>query len=156
MGRDDFPAIPHPLLGYLVKEFNIIFWSLPVTEEIPIVPWLDIDPALMILPVFGFSSYEIPSYDFGADIVPLRPLVDRALGMDRTSPYWAPLVCFCLLSQYLLLSEIADLRLVPIVEQTARRRTPFPFILAKTLTWLGDHARDSDSVPGLMGSLLLL
>ncbi|KDP34313.1 hypothetical protein JCGZ_12661 [Jatropha curcas] len=58
-----------------------------MTEEIPVVPWLDVDPASMILPLFSFSAYEIPSYDLRADVVSLQPLVDRAFGMDRTSPY---------------------------------------------------------------------
>ncbi|KDP24579.1 hypothetical protein JCGZ_26528 [Jatropha curcas] len=56
-------------------------------QEVHVVPQLDIDPTSMILPKFGFSAYGILSYDFGVDVVPLRPLVDRALSMDCTSPY---------------------------------------------------------------------
>ncbi|KDP23175.1 hypothetical protein JCGZ_00086 [Jatropha curcas] len=120
------------------------------------VPQLDIDLALLILPFFCFTAYEIPSYNFGTNVVPLRPLVDFALGMDSASPFWPSLVCFCLLSQYLLLSGIngyGSLRLMPIVEQMARQCTHFSFILAETFTWLGEHARDSSSV---MRSPLLL
>ncbi|KDP41913.1 hypothetical protein JCGZ_26931 [Jatropha curcas] len=87
-----------------------------MTEEVPTVPRLDVDLASIILPVFGFSTYEIPSYDLGADVVFLQPLIDRILGMDCTSPYWHQLVCFCILSQYLLLSGIegyGNLRLCP-------------------------------------------
>ncbi|KDP21560.1 hypothetical protein JCGZ_03668 [Jatropha curcas] len=79
--------------------------------------------------------------------------------MDRTSPYWPSLVCFCILSQYLLLSGINDycsLRLVPIVGQMARRRMPFPLILVETFIWLGDQARDPSLILGPMGSLLHL
>ncbi|KDP47167.1 hypothetical protein JCGZ_25676 [Jatropha curcas] len=68
----------------LFEEYSIIFGRIPVTEEIPIVPWLNIDPALMSMVIFSFSAYEIPSYDFRANVVPLRPLIDHALGMDRT------------------------------------------------------------------------
>ncbi|KDP43653.1 hypothetical protein JCGZ_22967 [Jatropha curcas] len=57
-----------------------------MVEEIPAVPWLDIDPALLILPVFGFSTYEIPSYDFGADVVPLQSLVERAMRENGQDP----------------------------------------------------------------------
>ncbi|KDP34434.1 hypothetical protein JCGZ_12794 [Jatropha curcas] len=67
--------------------------------------------------------------------------------------------CLCDCFQYLLLGGIdgyGSLRLVPIAEQMARHRTPFPFILAETFTWLGEHAQDSSSVLGLMGSPLLL
>ncbi|KDP39757.1 hypothetical protein JCGZ_02777 [Jatropha curcas] len=97
--------------------------------KIPTVPRLDVDPASLILPVFSFSAYEILSYDFRADIVPLRPLVNRAMSMDRTSPFWPSLICFCLLSQYLLLSGIDG---------------------------YGSFRLDSSSVLGLMGSPLLL
>ncbi|KDP45561.1 hypothetical protein JCGZ_18221 [Jatropha curcas] len=55
----------------LFEEFSIIFGRIPVIEEIPAVPRLDVDLASMILPIFGFSAYEILSYDFGADVVPL-------------------------------------------------------------------------------------
>ncbi|KDP27389.1 hypothetical protein JCGZ_20213 [Jatropha curcas] len=112
-------------------------------EEISVVPRLDINLTSMILPVFSFSAYEIPSYYFEADVMPLQPLINCALGMDRTSLYWSPVVCFCTLSQYLLLSDIdgiSSLQLVPIVEQMTRRCTPFPLILAETFTWLGHHA----------------
>ncbi|KDP20557.1 hypothetical protein JCGZ_04201 [Jatropha curcas] len=104
-------------------------------------------------------TYEISSYDFRADVVPLRSFVDRALSMDHSSLYWPSLICFCILSQYLLLSGIdgyCSLRLMPIVEQMARRRMPFPFILAETFIWLGEHAQDLSSVLSLMRSLLLL
>ncbi|KDP23021.1 hypothetical protein JCGZ_01684 [Jatropha curcas] len=127
-------------------KLSIISRRIPMVDEIPAVPQLDIEPASFILPVFGFSVYEIPSYDFGADVVPLRLLVQCAMSMDRTSLYWPSLVCFCIISQYLLLNGIDDygsLRLVPIVEHMARRRTPFPLILAKTFIWLGDHAQPS-------------
>ncbi|KDP42650.1 hypothetical protein JCGZ_01707 [Jatropha curcas] len=80
---------------------------------------LDKVPTSLILPVFGFSTYEIPSYDFGADVVPLQPFVDRALGIDHISPYWPSLACFCILSHSLLLNGIdgyGSLRLVAIVE----------------------------------------
>ncbi|KDP36660.1 hypothetical protein JCGZ_07878 [Jatropha curcas] len=89
----------------------------------------------------------------------MRPLIDRALGMDCTSPHWVPLVCFYILSQYLLLNGIdgyGSLQLVSIVKQMARRHTPLPLILAEMLTWLRDHARDSSSVLSPMGSPLLL
>ncbi|KDP24685.1 hypothetical protein JCGZ_26506 [Jatropha curcas] len=109
-----------------------------MTKEILAVPRLDIDLGLMILPVFGFLAYEIPTYDFEANVVPLRSLVDRALSMDRTSPYWDPLVCFCILSQYLLLRGITAMA-----------------AFAETFIWLGDHAWDSSSVLGPMWSLLL-
>ncbi|KDP24817.1 hypothetical protein JCGZ_25284 [Jatropha curcas] len=66
---------------------------IPVVEEIPTVPLLDIDSASLILPVFGFTAYEILSYDFGADVVALRLLVNRALGsyLQRSQmacPWW--------------------------------------------------------------------
>ncbi|KDP40998.1 hypothetical protein JCGZ_03794 [Jatropha curcas] len=131
----------------------------PLFKEIPAVPRLDIDLASPILPVFGFTAYEIPYYDFGADVVPLRLLADRALGMDCNSPYWPLLVCFCIISQYLLFSDIdgyGSLKLVLIIEQMARQRTCSPLILAETFTWLGEHAWDSSSVLGPIGSLLLL
>ncbi|KDP35466.1 hypothetical protein JCGZ_10859 [Jatropha curcas] len=109
-------------------------FGIPVTEEVPVVPPLDIDPASLILPVFSFSAYEILSYDFRANIEPLQPFVDRALSMDY-SLYWLPLVCFYILSQYLLLNGIdgyGSLWVVPIVEQMATRCMPFPLILAET------------------------
>ncbi|KDP43307.1 hypothetical protein JCGZ_24228 [Jatropha curcas] len=93
------------------------------------------------------------------DVVPLHPFVDHAMEMDRTRPHCAPLVFFCILSQYLLLSVIngyGSLQLVTRVKQMARRRMLFLLILVETLTWLGDSARDSSSVLGLMGSSLLL
>ncbi|KDP41051.1 hypothetical protein JCGZ_03157 [Jatropha curcas] len=89
-----------------LSEFNIIPKRIPMVEEVPVVPQLNIDPASLILPIFDFSAYEIPSYDFDADVVPLQPLVDCALSMDCTSPYWPSLVCFCILTQYLLLNGI--------------------------------------------------
>ncbi|KDP25956.1 hypothetical protein JCGZ_22946 [Jatropha curcas] len=70
----------------LFEELSIISGRIPLTEEIPVVPRLDVDPTSLIPPVFGFSAYEILSYDFGADAMPLQLLVDRALGMDSTSP----------------------------------------------------------------------
>ncbi|KDP30550.1 hypothetical protein JCGZ_15259 [Jatropha curcas] len=82
----------------LFEEFNIIFGRIPVVKEVDVVSRLDIDPASLILPVFIFSAYEIPSYDFDVDAVPLQPLVDRALSMDHTRPYWPSLVCLCILS----------------------------------------------------------
>ncbi|KDP44660.1 hypothetical protein JCGZ_19696 [Jatropha curcas] len=94
-----------------------------MTKEIPSVPRLNVDPASLILPVFSYLAYEIPTYELGADVVPLRLLVEHALEMDCASPYWAPLVCFCILSQYLLLSGIdgyGSLWLVPVVEQMTR------------------------------------
>ncbi|KDP35976.1 hypothetical protein JCGZ_10535 [Jatropha curcas] len=130
-----------------------------MVEEVPAVPRVDVDPTSLILLVFDFSAYEIPSYDFRANVMPLRLFVDRALSIDRASPYWPSLVCFCILSQYLLLNGIdgyGSLRLMPIVEQMARCRTPFPLILAKTFIWLGEHAWDHSLVLGPMGSLLLL
>ncbi|KDP27478.1 hypothetical protein JCGZ_20013 [Jatropha curcas] len=143
----------------LFEELNIISGRIPVIEEILMVPRLDIDPASLILLVFSFSTYEIPSYEFRVDVMSLRPLAEHAMSMDRTSPLWPSLVCFFLLSQYLPLSGIDDygsLRLVPIIEQMARRHMPFPLILAETFTWLGEHTRDSSSMLGPMGSLLLL
>ncbi|KDP27446.1 hypothetical protein JCGZ_19807 [Jatropha curcas] len=143
----------------LFEELRIISGRIPIAEEVPVVSRLDIDPASLILPVFGFSTYEISSYDFDADVVPLRLFVDRALDMDCISPYWPSLVCFCILSQYLLLSGIdgyGSLRLVRIVEQMARHYTLFSLILPKTFIWLEEHAGDSSSVLGLMGSPLLL
>ncbi|KDP41093.1 hypothetical protein JCGZ_03223 [Jatropha curcas] len=62
---NDFEICP------LFEEFNIIYGRIPVTEEVPVMPKLDFDPALMILPIFGFSAYEIPTYYFGAHVVPL-------------------------------------------------------------------------------------
>ncbi|KDP30073.1 hypothetical protein JCGZ_18621 [Jatropha curcas] len=116
-------------------------------------------PVSLILPVFCFPVYEIPSYDFGADVVALRSLVDRALSMHCTSLYWPSLVYFCILSQYLLLSGIDDydsFRLLSIVEQMARHRMQLPLILAETFTWLGEHARDYSSIFYPMGSPFLL
>ncbi|KDP46801.1 hypothetical protein JCGZ_11172 [Jatropha curcas] len=52
--HNDFEIYP------LFKEFSIIFLWIPMTEEILAVPRHDIDPASMVLPVFGFSAYEIP------------------------------------------------------------------------------------------------
>ncbi|KDP30726.1 hypothetical protein JCGZ_15527 [Jatropha curcas] len=92
--------------GIFFGEFSIISRRILVTEEILMVPRFDVDSASMILPMFYFLAYEIPSYDFRADVVPLHPLIDRALEMDHASPYWAPLVCFNILSQYLLLNDI--------------------------------------------------
>ncbi|KDP20207.1 hypothetical protein JCGZ_10645 [Jatropha curcas] len=146
-------------IGPLFKELNIIFGRIAVVEEVPVLPQLDVGPTSLILLVFSFSAYEIPSYGFGADVVPLRLFVDRALSMDRTSPHWPSLICFCILSQYLLLSGIdgyGSLRFVPIVEQTARRRTLFSLILVETFTWLGEHDWDSSSVLDPMGSPLLM
>ncbi|KDP29606.1 hypothetical protein JCGZ_19133 [Jatropha curcas] len=139
--HNDFEIYP------LFSELSIISRRMLVPEEIPALPRLNIDPASLILHAFNFSAYEILSCDFGADVMPLRPFVDHALSVDRTSP------------QYLLLSGIdgcGSLRLVPIVKQMARRCMPLPFILAETFTWLGEHARDSSSVLGSMGSPLLL
>ncbi|KDP30057.1 hypothetical protein JCGZ_18382 [Jatropha curcas] len=79
--HNDFEICP------LFEEFNIIFRRRPVVEEVPIVPRLDIDPASLILLVFGFAAYEIPSYDFGDNVMHLRPLIDRSLSIDRTSSY---------------------------------------------------------------------
>ncbi|KDP22041.1 hypothetical protein JCGZ_02993 [Jatropha curcas] len=79
--HNDFEICP------LFEEPGIIFGRIPVIEEVPIVPRLDVYPTSMILPIFGFSASEVPSYDFEPDVVPLHPLVDRALSMDRTSPY---------------------------------------------------------------------
>ncbi|KDP23168.1 hypothetical protein JCGZ_00079 [Jatropha curcas] len=128
--HNDFELCP------LFEEFSIISGRISMVEEIPIVPRLDIDPASLILHVFDFSTYEMLSYDFGADVVPLR-------------------------YQYLLLSGInsyGSLTLVHIVKQMARRHTPFPLVLAGTFTWLGEHARDSSSVLGsyLRGSQMNL
>ncbi|KDP47180.1 hypothetical protein JCGZ_25689 [Jatropha curcas] len=108
-----------------------------MTEEVPIVPRLNVDPASWILLVFDFSAYEIPSYDFETDVMLLRPPIDHVLGMDRNSPYWPPLVYFCILSRCLLLSGIdgyGSLRLLPIVQQMARQCMPFPLTLAETFT----------------------
>ncbi|KDP35486.1 hypothetical protein JCGZ_10933 [Jatropha curcas] len=126
---NDFEICP------LFEEFSIISRRIPMVEEIAMVPRLDIFASL-ILPVFVFSAYEITSYDFGVDVIPLRLLVDCAMSMDRTRPFWPFVVCFCLLSHYLLLSGIDgydSLRLVPIVEQMARRRTPFSLIWQRHL-----------------------
>ncbi|KDP27093.1 hypothetical protein JCGZ_20317 [Jatropha curcas] len=90
----------------LFEELNIISRRIPVIKEIPVVLWLDIDLTSLTLLVFGFSAYEIPSYDFGADTVPLRSFLEGAMSMDHSSPFWTSLVCFCLLSQYLLLNGI--------------------------------------------------
>ncbi|KDP20221.1 hypothetical protein JCGZ_09848 [Jatropha curcas] len=95
---------------------SVISGRIPVVEEVLAMPQLDVDPASLILPIFGFLAYEMLSYDFGANVVPLRLLVDCALVMDRTSPYLPSLACFCILSQYLLLSgtdSYDSLRLVP-------------------------------------------
>ncbi|KDP24831.1 hypothetical protein JCGZ_25315 [Jatropha curcas] len=73
-----------------------------------------------------------------------------------TTGIWSPIQT---VAKYLLLSGIDSygiLRLVPIVEKMAKRHTPFPFILTKTFTWLGENARDSSSVLGPMGRPLLL
>ncbi|KDP27660.1 hypothetical protein JCGZ_20008 [Jatropha curcas] len=116
------------------------------------MPRLEIDPASLILLMFGFLAYEIPTYEIGADVVPLRQLVKPPLEMNLASLYWAPLVCFCILSQYLLLSGIksyGSLRLVPVVKY-------FLLILAEMLSWLGDRFQDPDSRLSLIGSLLLL
>ncbi|KDP25166.1 hypothetical protein JCGZ_24184 [Jatropha curcas] len=115
----------------LFEEFSIISRRIPMVEEVLTMPRLDIDPALL----------------------------NHALSMDLTSPYWPSLIHFCMPSQYLLLSGIdcyGSLRLMPIVEQMVRHRTAFPLIMAETFTWLGEHAWDPNSVLGLMGSLLLL
>ncbi|KDP23831.1 hypothetical protein JCGZ_27120 [Jatropha curcas] len=90
--HNDFEICP------LFEEFSIIFRRIPIIEEVPMVLRLDIDPASLILPVFDFSTYEIASYDFGADAFPLLPFVDHALSVDRTSSYWPSLICFCILS----------------------------------------------------------
>ncbi|KDP45538.1 hypothetical protein JCGZ_18775 [Jatropha curcas] len=79
--HNDFMIYP------LFEEFIIISGRIPVVEEIPAVAQVDIDPTSLILPVFGFSAYEILSYDFGANVVPLGPLVDRAMSMDHTSRF---------------------------------------------------------------------
>ncbi|KDP34595.1 hypothetical protein JCGZ_11972 [Jatropha curcas] len=68
-----------------------------MTKEIPAVPRLGIDLASPILLVFRFSAYGIPTYELGADVVPLQQLVEHALEMDHASTYWAPLVCFYIL-----------------------------------------------------------
>ncbi|KDP28038.1 hypothetical protein JCGZ_19715 [Jatropha curcas] len=102
----------------LFKELSIIYGRIPMVEEIPTVPRLDIDPASLILLVYSFSAFEIQSYHFGANVVPLQPFIERAMSIYRTSP-WPSLFSFWLLSQYLLLSDIdvyGSLRLVPIVE----------------------------------------
>ncbi|KDP25894.1 hypothetical protein JCGZ_23720 [Jatropha curcas] len=78
--HNDFKICP------LFKEFSIIFGRILVIEEIPVVPRLNIDPSSLILPVFGFSAYEIPTYELGDDVVTLRPL-ERALEMDCANPY---------------------------------------------------------------------
>ncbi|KDP30088.1 hypothetical protein JCGZ_18563 [Jatropha curcas] len=72
--HNDFELYP------LFEEFSIISGRIPVVEEIPAVLRLDIDLASLILPVFGFLAYKIPSYDFGADVMALQPPVDHAYG----------------------------------------------------------------------------
>ncbi|KDP30165.1 hypothetical protein JCGZ_18198 [Jatropha curcas] len=69
------------------SKLSIISMRIPVIEEIPAMRRLDIDPASLTLVFFGFSASEIPSYDFGADVVPLQPLIERAISMDCTSTF---------------------------------------------------------------------
>ncbi|KDP38789.1 hypothetical protein JCGZ_05125 [Jatropha curcas] len=71
----------------LFEEFSIISWRIPVIEEVPVVPQLDVDPTSMILLVLSFLAYENLSYDFSTDVMPLHSLVDRSLNMDHTNPY---------------------------------------------------------------------
>ncbi|KDP30558.1 hypothetical protein JCGZ_15267 [Jatropha curcas] len=77
--HNDFEIYP------LFKEFTTISSSIPVIEEIPTVPLLDIDPASLILLIFRFSTYEILTYELRADVVTLRPVVEHALRMDHAS-----------------------------------------------------------------------
>ncbi|KDP47082.1 hypothetical protein JCGZ_03890 [Jatropha curcas] len=82
----------------LFEELSIISRRIPVVDEIPAVPRLDLDPA-------GGLAYEISSYDFGAYVVHLQPLVDRALGVDqrvRVSSYmlYEPLCGFSMAHAY--------------------------------------------------------
>ncbi|KDP21559.1 hypothetical protein JCGZ_03667 [Jatropha curcas] len=71
----------------LFEEFKIFSGRILVVEEVPAVPRLDIDPASLILSVFDFSTYEISSYDFGADVVSLQSLIVLAQGKsNKASP----------------------------------------------------------------------
>ncbi|KDP45110.1 hypothetical protein JCGZ_19985 [Jatropha curcas] len=89
------------------------------------------------------------------------PVVEEILALSQLDidPASLILLVFNFSVQYLPLSGIdgyCNLRLVPIVEQMARRRTPFPLILAETFSWLGEHDWDPNSVLGPMRSPLLL